>query len=148
MTEARQRQGRVAHDRMVRGTGQFLDGVKLPDMCHAAFVRSPYAHARIQQIDTDEALRIPGAIAVLTPAELLPHVHAVRPGEPAVNAYARGYNRYPLPHATVTFSGEAVVAVVAATRYLPEDMAEAVQVDSGLCRKFSSLTGRKFFRFG
>jgi CO/xanthine dehydrogenase Mo-binding subunit len=46
-----------------------------------------------------------------------------------VNAYARSYNRYPLPHDTVTFSGEAVVAVVAATRYLAEDMAEAVQVD-------------------
>ncbi len=129
MTETRQWYGRVAHDRMVRGTGQFLDDVKLPAMCHAAFVRSPHAHARIQQIDTDKALRIPGAMAVLTPAELLPHVHAVRPGEPAVNAYARGYNRYPLPHATVTFSGEAVVAVVAATRYLAEDMAEVVQID-------------------
>jgi CO/xanthine dehydrogenase Mo-binding subunit len=98
-------------------------------MCHAAFVRSPHAHARIQQIDTTKALRIPGALAVLTPAELVPHVHAVRPGEPAVNAYARGYNRYPLPPDTVTFSGEAVVAVVAATRYLAEDMADAVLVD-------------------
>jgi carbon-monoxide dehydrogenase large subunit len=129
MTEARQWQGRVAHDRMVRGTGQFLDDVKLPAMCHAAFVRSPYAHAKIQRIDTAEALCIPGALAILTPAELLPHVQAVRPGEPSVNAYTRGYNRYPLPHDTVTFSGEAVVAVVAATRYLAEDMAEAVQVD-------------------
>ena len=129
MTEARQRQGRVAHDRMVRGRGQFLDDVQLPGLCHAAFVRSPHAHARITRIYTDDALRIPGAMAVLTPADLLPHIHAVRPGEPAVNAYARGYNRYPLPHDTVTFSGEAVVAVVAATRYLAEDMAEAVQVD-------------------
>jgi len=129
MTEAPQRQGRVAHDRMVRGRGQFLDDVQLPGMCHAAFVRSPHAHARITQICTDDALRIPGALAVLTPADLLPYIHAVRPGEPAVNAYARGYNRYPLPHDTVTFSGEAVVAVVAATRYLAEDMAEAVQID-------------------
>jgi carbon-monoxide dehydrogenase large subunit len=55
MTEARQRQGRVAHDRMVRGTGQFLDDVKLPGLCHAAFVRSPHAHARIQQIDTERS---------------------------------------------------------------------------------------------
>src|SRR5215471_1821786 len=129
MTEARQRQGRVAHDRMVRGRGQFLDDVQLPGLCHAAFVRSPHAHARITQICTDDALRIPGALAVLTPADLLPHIYAVRPGEPAVNAYARGYNRYPLPYDTVTFSGEAVVAVVAATRYLAEDMAEAVQID-------------------
>ncbi len=56
-------------------------------------------------------------------------INAVRPGEPAVNAYARGYNRYPLPQDTVTFSEEAIEAVVAATRYLAEDMADAVQVD-------------------
>jgi carbon-monoxide dehydrogenase large subunit len=113
---------------MVRGTGQFLDDVTLPAMCYAAFVRSPHAHARIHQIDTEQALRIPGALAVLTPAELVPYVQAVHPGEPAVNAYARSYPRYPLPPETVTFSGEAVVAVVAATRYLADDMAEAVQI--------------------
>jgi carbon-monoxide dehydrogenase large subunit len=128
MTEAQLRQGRGAHDRMVRGSGQFLDDVKLPGLCYAAFVRSPHAHARIQQIGTDAALRIPGALAVLTPPDLLPHVQAVRPGEPAVNAYVRGYNRYPLPHDTVTFCGEAVVAVVATTRYAAEDMVDAVHI--------------------
>jgi carbon-monoxide dehydrogenase large subunit len=129
MTETSQRHVRVPQDRLVRGTGQFLDDVKLPGLCYAAFIRSPHAHARIQQIHTDAALRIPGAMAVLTPPDLLPYVNAVRPGEPSVNAYARGYDRYPFPRDTVTFSGEAVVAVVAATRSLAEDMADAVRVD-------------------
>ena len=120
---------RVERDRMVRGHGQFLDDVKLPGLCHAAFIRSPHAHAAIKQIDTQEALRIPGAISVLTPDDLLPHVNAVRPGEPSVNNYARGYNRYPLPKDKVTFSGEAVAVAVAESRYIAEDMADAVQVD-------------------
>ena len=38
--------------------------------------------AKITRIMTDDALQIPGAIAVLTPEDLLPHVNAVRPGEP------------------------------------------------------------------
>ena len=120
---------RVEHDRLVRGKGQFLDDVKLPGMCHAAFVRSPHAHARIARIATDEALRLDGALAVLTPEDLLPHVNAVRPGEPAVSTFSRGYHRYPLPRDTVTFSGEPVAVVVAENRYIAEDMLDAMQVD-------------------
>ncbi|ETW92859.1 MAG: hypothetical protein ETSY1_41765 [Candidatus Entotheonella factor] len=120
---------RIEPDRLVRGKGQFLDDVKLPGMCHAAFVRSPHAHARITRIVTDEALRIGGALAVLTPEDLLPYVRAVRPGEPAVSTFSRGYNRYPLPVDTVTFSGEPVAMVVAESRYIAEDMLDAIQVD-------------------
>ncbi len=120
---------RLEQDRLVRGKGQFLDDVKLPGMCHAAFVRSPHAHAKITRIATDAALRLDGAIAVLTSEDLLPHVNAVRPGEPAVSTFSRGYNRYPLPVENVTFSGEAVAVVVAESRYIAEDMLDAVEVD-------------------
>jgi carbon-monoxide dehydrogenase large subunit len=120
---------RLEPDRLVRGKGQFLDDVKLPGMCHAAFVRSPHAHARIARIVTDEALRIGGALAVLTPEDLLPHVNAVRPGEPAVSTFSRGYNRYPLPWQNATFSGEPVGVVVAERRYIAEDMVDARRVD-------------------
>jgi CO/xanthine dehydrogenase Mo-binding subunit len=128
MTETTTGRRRVAQDRMARGVGQFLAEVKLPGMGYAAFVRSPYAHAKITRILTHDALHIPGAIAVLTPADLLPPVNAVRPGEPGVSTYSRSYNRSPLPRETVTCSGEAVVAVVAQDRYSAEDMVEAVQV--------------------
>ena len=53
--------------RMVRGRGQFLDDVKLPGMCYAAFVRSEYAHANIVSIDTAAAMEVPGAVGVITP---------------------------------------------------------------------------------
>lgn len=66
---------------------------------------------------------------MLTPEDLLPYVRAVRPGEPAVSTFSRGYNRYPLPVDTVTFSGEPVAMVVAESRYIAEDMLDAIQVD-------------------
>ncbi len=116
-------------ERLTRGQGQFLDDVKLPGMRHAAFVRSPHAHARIVRINADAALRLDGAIAVLTPDDLTPHVNAVRPGEPAVSTFTRGYNRYPLPKDIATFSGEPVAVVVAENRYIAEDMLDAIQVD-------------------
>ncbi|MEE8302847.1 MAG: xanthine dehydrogenase family protein molybdopterin-binding subunit, partial [Candidatus Tectomicrobia bacterium] len=59
----------------------------------------------------------------------LPHVNAVRPGEPGVSTYARAYDHYPLPRQNVTFDGEAIAAVVAESRPLAEDMVDAVQVD-------------------
>ncbi len=120
---------RPEQDRMVRGKGQFLDDIKLPGMCHAAFVRSPHAHAVIKRIVTDDALAIPGALAVLKPEDLLPHVDPVRPGEPGVSTYARAYNRYPLPPRNAIFSGEAIAAVVAESRYIAEDMVDAVRVE-------------------
>ena len=46
--------------RMVRGRGRFVDDVKLPGMCFAAFVRSDYAHANIKAINVEEALKITG----------------------------------------------------------------------------------------
>ena len=55
---------------MVQGRGRFLDDIKLPGMCYAAFVRSLHAHANIKQINCDEALKIPGAIGILTPDEV------------------------------------------------------------------------------
>ncbi len=119
---------RVNANRLVRGQGQFVDDVQLPGMCHAAFVRSPHAHAAIQRIDTDAALAISGANAVLTPDDLLPHVNPVRPGEPGVSTYSRAYDRYPLPKERVTFSGEAVALVVAESRYVAEDMLDAIHV--------------------
>jgi aerobic carbon-monoxide dehydrogenase large subunit len=56
--------------RLAQGRGQYVSDVVLPRMAHAAFVRSPHAHARIKQIKVDAAKRAPGLIAVVTGAEL------------------------------------------------------------------------------
>ena len=115
--------------RMVRGKGQFLDDVKLQGMCYAAFVRSEHAHANIVSIDFSAAMEIPGAIGVITPEEVLPHVNPVRPAAPGSNEFARPYDRFPMPPGKVTFVGDPIVAVAAETPHAAEDMAEAVIVE-------------------
>ena len=115
--------------RMVRGRGRFLDDTKLPGMCYAAFVRSDYAHANIVSIDVSAAMEVPGAIGVITPDEVLPHVNPVRPAAPGSSEYARPYDRFPVPPGKVTFVGDPIVAVAASTPHAAQDMAEAVVVE-------------------
>src|SRR3989337_2194921 len=56
--------------RLLTGQALFVDDVHLPDMLHVAFLRSPYAHARIKDIDLTAALRRPGVVAAYGAAEL------------------------------------------------------------------------------
>src|SRR6201995_3879256 len=56
--------------RLTQGRGQYVSDVVLPRMAHVAFVRSPHAHARIKNIDTAEAKKSPGVVAVVTGVEL------------------------------------------------------------------------------
>lgn len=50
--------------RFLTGKGRYTDDLKLPGMTHAAFVRSPYAHAKIVSIDFSAAMAQPGVVAV------------------------------------------------------------------------------------
>ena len=52
--------------RLITGSSRYVDDVRLPEMHHAAFVRSPHAHAKINSIDVSKALAAPGVVAVLT----------------------------------------------------------------------------------
>ena len=115
--------------KMVQGRGRFLDDVKLPGMCYAAFVRSEAAHANIKFIDVEAALKVPGAIGVITPDEVLPHVNPVRPAAPGSSDFARPYDRYPVPPGKVAFVGDPIVAVAAVSPHAAADMAEAVVVE-------------------
>src|SRR5262250_3218925 len=56
--------------RLTEGRGQYVSDVVLPRMVHVAYLRSPYAHARIDNIDTEKAKQAPGVVAVVTGAEL------------------------------------------------------------------------------
>lgn len=115
--------------RMVRGRGRFLDDTKLQGMCYAAFVRSDYAHANVVSIDVSAAMEAPGAIGVILPGEVLPHVNPVRPAAPGSSEYARPYDRFPVPPGKVTYVGDPIVAVAAETPHAAQDMAEAVVVE-------------------
>src|SRR6201981_691815 len=65
---------RVEDIRFTQGKGNYVDDLKLPDMLHGDFVRSPHAHARVKKIDDTEALKVPGVLAVIT-AEVLKTVN-------------------------------------------------------------------------
>jgi carbon-monoxide dehydrogenase large subunit len=56
--------------RFIRGKGNYVDDVRLPGMIWLDIVRSPYAHAKINSIDSAKALAIPGVLAVITGQDL------------------------------------------------------------------------------
>ena len=96
-------------------------------MLHACFVRSPFARAKLGDIDATAALALPGVRAVLTATDINPEVkeawHAVAgkdiPDTP----------RPPLAEGEVKFVGDPVALVIAESRYIAEDAVELVEVD-------------------
>src|SRR5512147_2738762 len=56
--------------RLLTGQGLYVDDVDLPNMLHAAFVRSPYAHAKLNKIDVSQAMERKGVVAVYTAEDL------------------------------------------------------------------------------
>src|SRR5882672_5841824 len=56
--------------KLITGRGQYVDDIKLPDLAHLAFLRSPHAHARVTAIRTDAARRAPGVLRVVTAKDL------------------------------------------------------------------------------
>ena len=124
---------RIEDPALVTGRGKFTDDLTLPGQTHLAFLRSPYAHARITSIDADEARSMPGVLLVLTGADLAAagvkpiafEVPFPRPdGSPCASA-----ERHVLALDRVRYVGECVVAVVAETPAAARAAADAVMVD-------------------
>jgi carbon-monoxide dehydrogenase large subunit len=124
------RVARLEDPDLLRGKGRFVDDIVLPEMLHAAFVRSPHGHAAIRGIDKSAALALPGVRAVLTRADLVPHLRNERlvVGLPS-SSYQQDLNRPVLAVDEVVHVGEAVAIVVAEDRYVAEDAAALVEVD-------------------
>ena len=60
---------RVEDTRLLTGSGTYADDVTMPNLAHAAVLRSPHAHARIVSIDKSKAEALPGVLCVMTGAE-------------------------------------------------------------------------------
>src|SRR5689334_20195023 len=116
--------------RILTGAGRYVDDIKLPGMLHAAFARSPMAHARVLSVDASAALALPGVVAVLTGAEL---EAMTVPGPDALMALMGWAGPTPeftlLATDTVRFVGDPVAIVVAESRYLAEDACDAIEVE-------------------
>jgi len=114
---------RVEDPKLVRGESTYVGNLALPGALRAAFVRSPFAHARILGIDAGQACASPGVVAVYTAGDLnLPAHHGLL----MVNA---GTPRPPLATDRVRFVGEAVAMVVAESEAAAVDAIELVDVD-------------------
>ena len=72
------RVARLEDPALLTGRGRFVDDIRLPGMLHAAFVRSPHAHARIRSIDATSARALPGVRAVLSADDLPPRMARVQ----------------------------------------------------------------------
>src|SRR5436305_7830648 len=113
--------------RLVTGKGNFVDDLKVPFTTHAAFVRSPHAHARIRTIDTAAARKAPGVVAVYVGKDLV--AGGVKPIPvgwllPDIKVPAH----YPLAVDKARHMGEPVAVVIAETPFAARDAAELVEV--------------------
>jgi carbon-monoxide dehydrogenase large subunit len=108
--------------RFLVGKGTYVDDIKLPNMVYLAFVRSPYAHARIKRINVEKAKSIPGVIDIITGEEL----------EKAGLAWIptlMGDKMMVLPTEKVVFQGQEVVAVIAEDKYAAWDAVNQIEID-------------------
>jgi carbon-monoxide dehydrogenase large subunit len=113
---------RKEDDRFIRGKGNYVDDVKLPGMLHMAILRSPFAHAKINGIDTSRASAIPGVIAVVTGELMAQHNLAWMPTLSLDTQAVLATDK-------VRFQGQEVAAVIAEDPYIAKDALEHIEVD-------------------
>src|ERR1700735_2978124 len=116
--------------RILTGAGRYVDDIKLPGMLHAAFVRSPMAHARLLSADVSAARELPGVVAAYSGAD----IEAMTiPGPDALMGLMGWQGPTPefslLATDKVRFAGDPVAVVIAESRYLAEDGCELVEVE-------------------
>ena len=126
------RVARKEDKRFITGGGRYTDDIVVPGMKHAAFVRSPHAHAAIRKIDSRAAEAMPGVIAVFTGKQLKADgignlicgwAITSKDGSPMnMGAWE------PMATSTVRYVGNAVAVAIADTKAQAREAAEAVDV--------------------
>jgi len=119
--------------RLITGSSQYVDDIQLAGMLHVTFVRSQHGHARVKGIDTSEALKSPGVVAVLTAKDIEGATTGPLPLEfgfeilPFENV--KVMQRGPLVTDKARYVGDPIAAVIAESRYAARDAAALVEVD-------------------
>ena len=114
--------------RLLAGRGLYVDDIRLPRLLHLAFVRCPFAHARLKSIDVAAASRAPGVARVFTAKDLAGHYTPWV----GVLTHLKGLKsppQHPLVIEVATWQGEPVAAVAAESRAQAEDAAALVAID-------------------
>lgn len=113
---------RKEDSRFIQGKGNYVDDVNLPGMVYGYLVRSPYAHARLKSVNTENAKKFPGVLAIITGADL---EKAGLSWMPTLS----GDKQMVLATGKVLFQAQEVAFVVAEDRYTAADAAELVEVE-------------------
>ena len=101
--------------RLITGSSQYVDDISLPGMLHLSIVRSPYGHAKVNGIDTAEALKVPGVVAIVTAKDVNDLVTGPLPYEFGFEPFqnVKNMERGPLATDKVRYVGDPVAAVIA-----------------------------------
>jgi len=121
-----QAHARLGGDRLVAGSGRFVEDVRVPGMLHAAVLRSPHAHARLVSIDGKRASELPGVRLVIT-ADDVPAA-AIIPNRVPAPTGADRYLQPAIARGVVRYVGEPVALVVADDAYVARDALELIDV--------------------
>jgi carbon-monoxide dehydrogenase large subunit len=116
------RMKRKEDPRFIQGKGNYVDDIKLPGMLHMDIVRSPYAHAKILNIDASAALAMAGVVAVITGKDLQAHGLHWMPT-------LMSDTQMVLPTEKVVYYAQEVACVIATDRYIAADAVEQVMVE-------------------
>src|SRR5207248_8942185 len=124
--------------RFLTGAGQYTDDVAFAGQTHAAFVRSPHAHAVLGSINTAQAKKAPGVLAVFTGADLAAaKVGGLPCGWLITDVKGQPMKEPPYPplaQGKVRHVGERVAVVIAESQAQARDAAELVEVDYEVLR--------------
>jgi len=117
---------------LITGQGKYTGDIQLDNMLHMAVLRSPYAHAKINGIDTDAAKAVPGVVAVLSAEEVNAQMAAPLPmiieSNPTYSHFQQ-IPRYALATDRVRHVGDPVAVVLAEDRYTAADALDLIDVD-------------------
>src|SRR5437764_12683791 len=113
---------RKEDDRFIVGRGNYIEDIKLPNMLHMSILRSPYAHAKINSIDTSRATELPGVVAVVTGELLAQHKLAWMPTLSGDTQAVLATDKARMP-------GQEIACVIAEDPYVAHDALELIDVD-------------------
>lgn len=114
--------------KLITGSGNYLDDVKLTGMLHAAVLRSPYAHAKILSIDTSKAKALPGVVDVFVGEDMM-DINPLPCAWPAAGVTNNINTPRALAVGKVMYAGDGVALVVAENRYIARDALDLIDVE-------------------
>lgn len=113
--------------RFLTGHGRYIDDIQIPNCWHAAFLRSPYVHAKIHSIQTEFALELSGVFGIYTGKDLVELTNPLRLAPPIDGL--KPIEMTTLPIDKVLFQGDLIACVIAKNRYIAEDALDLIEVE-------------------